>query len=102
MRAECSSASPEPNQNRVSHSTRERDRAAQQGNPGANGNGNANGSANGAGGGAGTNGTSLLSSVGISDEAGVYSAKTADSSFASTFLDGLKTFKFLDRFPLDK
>lgn len=52
-------------------------------------------------GGSGRNATNLFDSVGIPSGDGVFTSSSADASFASKFLDSLKTFKFLDRFPLD-
>jgi catalase len=49
----------------------------------------------------GGNGKNLFGTVGIPSGDGVFVAASPDAAFAAKFLDGLKTFKFLNRFPLD-
>ena len=48
-------------------------------------------------------GSDALRNAGIdTDRSGVYTAKSASESFADSLKDGLRTFKFLDRFAIDK
>jgi catalase len=48
-----------------------------------------------------SNGTSVINTIGIPQGPGVFTSSKADTTFANSILDGLRMFKFFDRFPLD-